>query len=173
MGRSSLKSLRRKLWTLVITKSLRPSLRLVRLSSARMNGSPGCHITVARRTTTRRRVSERTWHSSKACHLLPLQPALDTTFLPIVFALALHCLSDSVGTEFPKPKSGLLGFDDFDEPRQTGTSRLVFRFLGGQRMFKRFPSKPFHLLFPFLSFYAQHAWASEIVRCFGGNYLGI
>jgi hypothetical protein len=88
----------------------------------------------------------------------------------IVFALSLHWSSDSVGCSIWKQKS-LPGFDDLDETRRIWPRPAsFFRFLGGQRMFNRFPSQTPHLLLFFLLVRAA-CMASETVRCFGdGNY---
>jgi hypothetical protein len=87
-----------------------------------------------------------------------------------VFALSLHWSSDSVGCSIWKQKS-LPGFDDLDETRRIWPRPAsFFRFLGGQRMFNRFPSQTPHLLF-FSLLVRAACMASETVRCFGdGNY---
>jgi hypothetical protein len=79
----------------------------------------------------------------------------------IVFALSLHWSSDSVGRSIWKQKF-LPGFDDLDETRRIWPRPAsFFRFLGGQRMFNRFPSKLL-ICFSFSCLYAQHAWRAKL-----------
>jgi hypothetical protein len=88
----------------------------------------------------------------------------------IVFALSLHWSSDSVGWSIWEQKS-LPGFDDLDETRRIWPRPAsFFHFLGGQRMFNRFPSKLL-IYFSFSCLYAQHAWRAKLCGVSGdGNY---
>jgi hypothetical protein len=94
-------------------------------------------------------------------------------FLPIVFASALHCLSDSVGTEFSNKKtvfSALTTVTKPDKLARLGMFPCFSRRAEGRGRSEDFPQNS-SFTFPFLSsLYAQHAWASEIVRCLGGSY---
>jgi len=94
-------------------------------------------------------------------------------FPPIVFASALHRLSDSVGTEFSNKKTlfpALTTMTKPDKLARLGMFPCLSRRTEGRGCSKDFPLKS-SFTFPFLSsLYAQHTWASETARCLGGSY---